>query len=72
VVIFLNEQSDVPKKDAHGGGSLVFYDWRGGQGSGELPQARLAGTFVAFRSEITHEVTPVIDGERFTIVGWYR
>jgi predicted 2-oxoglutarate/Fe(II)-dependent dioxygenase YbiX len=72
VVIFLNEQADGPKEGAYCGGSLVFHDWRGGRGSAELPQARLPGTFVAFRSEITHEVTPVTAGERFTIVGWYR
>jgi predicted 2-oxoglutarate/Fe(II)-dependent dioxygenase YbiX len=72
VVIFLNEQSEAPKAGAYCGGSLLFHDWRGGRGSGELPQANLPGTFVAFRSETTHEVTPVTDGERFTIVGWYR
>lgn len=72
VVIFLNEQSDVSKEDSYCGRSLVFHDWRGGRGSGELPQARVPGTFVAFRSETTHEVTPETDGERFTIVGWYR
>lgn len=72
VVIFLNERSDVSKDGSYGGGSLVFHDWRHGRGSGELPQAYVPGTFVAFRSETTHEVTPVTDGERFTIVGWYR
>lgn len=72
VVIFLNERSDVSKDGSYCGGSLVFHDWRHGRGSGELPQAYVPGTFVAFRSETTHEVTPVTDGERFTIVGWYR
>ena len=72
VVIFLNEQSEVAGEDSYSGGSLVFHDWRGGRGSGELPQARIPGTFIAFRSETTHEVTPVTYGERFTIVSWYR
>jgi SM-20-related protein len=72
VVIFLNEQSDAPQEGTYCGGSLVFHDWRGGRGSGELRQAYQPGTFVAFRSETTHEVTPVTDGERYTIVGWYR
>lgn len=72
VVIFLNEQSEVPKEGAYCGGSLVFHDWRGGKGSGELLQARAPGTFIAFRSETTHEVTPVTFGERYSIVGWYR
>jgi predicted 2-oxoglutarate/Fe(II)-dependent dioxygenase YbiX len=30
------------------------------------------GTLVAFRSETTHEVTPVTHGERYTIASWYR
>jgi predicted 2-oxoglutarate/Fe(II)-dependent dioxygenase YbiX len=72
VVIFLNEQSEVSKEDSYCGGSLVFHDWRHGRGSGELPQAYVPGTLIAFRSETTHEVTPVTDGERFSIVGWYR
>ena len=71
VVIFLNERSGVSKDGSYCGGSLVFHDWRHGRGSGELPQAYVSGTFVAFRSETTHEVTPVTEGERFTIVGWY-
>ncbi|MEO7970432.1 MAG: 2OG-Fe(II) oxygenase [bacterium] len=72
VVIFLNERSEASKEDSYSGGSLVFHDWRQGRGSGELPQAYVPGTFVAFRSETTHEVTPVTGGERCTIVGWYR
>jgi len=72
VVIFLNEQSEISKEGAYGGGSLVFHDWRGGKGSGELIQSRRPGTFIAFRSETTHEVMPVTNGERYSIVGWYR
>jgi SM-20-related protein len=30
------------------------------------------GRLVAFRSETTHEVTPVTAGMRYTIVAWYR
>ena len=29
------------------------------------------GTLIAFRSETTHEVTPVESGERYTVVSWY-
>ena len=64
VVIFLSNS------DAHCGGELVFNDYRS--------QKRLAfstykpGTLVAFRSETTHEVTPLISGERFSIACWYR
>ena len=64
VVIFLSPS------DTHWGGKLVFHDYRS--------QKRFAfsthnpGTVVAFRSETTHEVTPIISGERFSIAGWYR
>jgi SM-20-related protein len=64
VVIFLSSS------DAHRGGELVFHDYR--------EQRRFAfsmekaGTLVAFPSETTHEVTPVVHGERFSIACWYR
>ncbi|HEV7768500.1 MAG TPA: 2OG-Fe(II) oxygenase [Thermoanaerobaculia bacterium] len=63
VVIFLDRE--------YGGGELTLH--------GPYPNydARhaiegLPGMLVAFRSETTHEVTPVTDGERWTIVSWYR
>jgi SM-20-related protein len=69
VVVFLNPQADTPAADAYCGGSLVFHP----RGAGEpLSLAGEAGTLVAFRAETTHEVTPVTDGERFTIASWYR
>lgn len=70
-VIFLNGQSEDPSPEDYSGGSLVLH----GPYSG--PQLRVAmpalpGSLVAFRSEMTHEVTPVTRNERFTIVSWYR
>lgn len=68
VSIFLNHQSERPEPNAYCGGSLVFSDWRSGR---ECRLACEAGTLVAFRSEVTHEVIPVTDGERYSIVSWY-
>ncbi len=69
VVIFLNTQADAPAEGTYCGGSLVFHP----RGAGEpLRLAGEAGTLVAFRAETTHEVTPVIHGERFSIACWYR
>ena len=54
-------------RDSYSGGDLLFHV------STErvvAPAAR--GTAIAFRSEQTHEVTPVIEGERYTVVTWYR
>lgn len=68
ITLFLNNQSAERQSDTYDGGALVFSDWRTGsrhEVSGE------AGTLVAFRSETTHEVTPVTHGERYAIVSWY-
>ena len=71
-VIFLSRKSDEPAPDSYGGGALVFHGpWRG------LEQERTAaaaepGTLVTFRSETTHEVTPVTHGVRYTIATWFR
>jgi predicted 2-oxoglutarate/Fe(II)-dependent dioxygenase YbiX len=73
VVIFLSQQSAAAGPGNYGGGSLVF--------SGPLvdPSYRETrevigetGTLIAFRSETTHEVTPVTHGERHSIACWYR
>lgn len=71
VVIFLNESSEEQKEGTYGGGSLMLH--------GSYPHfderyrvPAEPGSLVAFRSETTHEVTPVTHGERYTIVSWYR
>jgi predicted 2-oxoglutarate/Fe(II)-dependent dioxygenase YbiX len=68
VSIFLNDQSIEPEPDAFCGGSLVFHDWRHGTRQEIRGEA---GMLCAFRSELTHEVTPVTCGERYVIVTWY-
>jgi len=68
VSIFLNQQSAKRENEKYRGGSLVFSDWRTGARYELFGEA---GTLVAFRSETTHEVTPVTYGERYAIVSWY-
>jgi len=68
VVIFLNSQSDDDAHpDSYSGGSLLLH--------GTFPHRSavpaIPGLLVAFRSETTHEVTPLTRGRRFTIVTWY-
>jgi predicted 2-oxoglutarate/Fe(II)-dependent dioxygenase YbiX len=63
-VVFLNEGS-------YGGGSLVFHGAYPNIHDRDAVTAS-SGDLIAFRSELTHEVTPVAHGERFTIVTWYR
>ena len=70
-VLFLSAPSEEPAPDTYGGGSLVFH----GPFTGPVIRHRVApspGTLVAFRSETTHEVTPVTHGERYTIAAWFR
>lgn len=72
-VIFLNNSSDKQGLSYYSGGDLTLYglvrkigwDDYGFDVQGE------AGTLIAFRSETYHEVTPVTQGERFTIVSWF-
>jgi SM-20-related protein len=71
-VIFLSRESDSAEPDAHCGGSLVLTNLRAGPNDGKFRMIAEPGTLVAFRSETTHEVTPVTFGERLSIVSWYR
>jgi len=73
VVVFLNDQTEESRPETYSGGSLTLYGvmsnprWRnyGFQLKGN------AGLLIAFRSELFHEVSEVIAGERYTIVSWY-
>lgn len=62
LIVFLNDPVD------YSGGDLLFHT-----GPAErVPAPAARGTALAFRSELTHEVTPLTAGERYTIVTWYR
>jgi predicted 2-oxoglutarate/Fe(II)-dependent dioxygenase YbiX len=63
VVIFLNA--------TYGGGALTLHGRYPDFNARHIVPAE-PGLLVAFRSETTHEVTPVTHGERYTIVSWYR
>jgi SM-20-related protein len=70
-VIFVNAKAAEPAEGAYGGGDLVFH------GPYTAPNLRVtagaaAGSLVTFRSETTHEVTPVAHGVRYTIATWFR
>jgi SM-20-related protein len=66
-VILLSRESESPGAGDYCGGSLVFSNLRERYRVSAEP-----GTLVAFRSETTHEVTPVTYGERYSIASWYR
>jgi SM-20-related protein len=71
IVIYLNGESDQ-SSGSYAGGALTFYgllDGGRGQEVG-LPLVAEPGLLVAFNSNLTHAVTPITAGERYTIVTW--
>jgi predicted 2-oxoglutarate/Fe(II)-dependent dioxygenase YbiX len=72
-VIFLSSEAEEPREGAYCGGSLTFYglidDPRGSNHG--FPLSGEAGLLIAFRPEVVHEVTPVTEGERYTIATWF-
>jgi SM-20-related protein len=67
MIVFLSRESELPGPDVYCGGSLVFTNLRN-----RFRLSTEPGMLVAFRSETTHEVTPVAHGERYSIASWYR
>jgi predicted 2-oxoglutarate/Fe(II)-dependent dioxygenase YbiX len=65
IVIFLSRCGD------YDGGSLTFHGPYPDFDAREEAAAE-AGSLLAFRSETTHEVTPLTHGERFTVATWLR
>lgn len=72
-VIFLSTPDSADRAD-YGGGELRLFDlidepaWRGiGFACDSAP-----GLLLAFRSDTTHEVTPVTRGFRCSVATWYR
>jgi predicted 2-oxoglutarate/Fe(II)-dependent dioxygenase YbiX len=73
MIIFLNNQSDSVQEDTYCGGALVFYGLMKGAGweNKGFPMIGQEGTMIAFASDVLHEVTPVTDGVRYTVVTWF-
>ena len=74
VVILVSRESDAPEvgPNVYCGGSLVFTNLKAPPERAKFRMVANPGTLIAFRSETTHEVTPVTHGERLSIVSWYR
>lgn len=67
IVVFLNDFAAEPQESCYSGGLLNFYDDQGTYGLGGE-----TGMLVAFTADTMHEVSPVTNGERFTIISWFR
>jgi SM-20-related protein len=70
VVIFLNGQTKDEQAGYQGGSLVLHGSYPNYDSRHTVPP--IPGSLVAVRSEVTHEVTPIEAGERFTIVSWYR
>jgi predicted 2-oxoglutarate/Fe(II)-dependent dioxygenase YbiX len=72
-IIGLNDRSEKPRKGSYGGGSLVLQGLVPGLGDDRRGFAAplSAGSILAFKSNVVHEVKPVTHGERYTIVTWF-
>jgi len=72
-VIFLNSETDELENSSYTGGSLIIY--------GVMKDPRFksygfrligaTGMLLAFRSDLLHEVIPVKEGVRYTVVDWF-
>jgi predicted 2-oxoglutarate/Fe(II)-dependent dioxygenase YbiX len=69
VVVFLNTATEASAGGAFSGGTLTLYA-EGPQPS-RVDLHPQAGTLVAFPASLLHEVTPVGDGIRDTLVDWF-
>jgi predicted 2-oxoglutarate/Fe(II)-dependent dioxygenase YbiX len=74
IIVFLNPSaSDPTSSDGYGGGELFLY------GLFDDPKLKnfgfsvegTPGLLLAYRSQLTHGVSPVKFGQRFTIVAWF-
>jgi SM-20-related protein len=74
IVVFLNGYSEKPKEDTFAGGQLNFYDQNHEPGAEPLLFSLKGqpGLLAAFTADTIHEVAPVVRGERFTIISWFR
>lgn len=72
-VVFLNDETSGGVVGEYEGGALAFYGLLKDPRCGHIgvPVMGKAGTLVAFRSDVYHQVSPVTKGERVTVVSWY-
>ena len=71
IVVFLNDRCEKDIPGTYDGGALMLH---GSYPDHDLrePVEGKRGSMAAFRSETTHEVTPVTRGRRYTVVSWFR
>jgi SM-20-related protein len=70
LVVALNDESEAVDEGGYRGAALTLYglidkpEWR----KYGFPVGVRAGSLVAFRADVLHEVAPIVEGERYNIV----
>ena len=74
LIVFLNDYAPEPLENCYSGGALNLYENNdtSPEGPGPSPLLGETGLLVAFTADTFHEVAPVVSGERFTIITWFR
>jgi predicted 2-oxoglutarate/Fe(II)-dependent dioxygenase YbiX len=73
IVVFLNDSSERPQAGSFSGGTLNFYDAHDtAEDATVFSLNGECGLLVAFAADTVHEVSPIVSGERFTIITWFR
>lgn len=73
ISVFLNDTRDGHDGESYSGGEMIFHGSRSDEnGAGfALPVDSETGMLVAFRSDWIHEVRPITNGRRYSIVTWF-
>src|SRR5262245_27494076 len=73
ISVFLNDIRGDHDGECYSGGEMVFYGRRSDQGGAgfALPVESETGMLVAFRSDWFHEIRPITNGRRYSIVTWF-
>lgn len=70
-VLFLNQQERNNRQGEYKGGELCLYGLNEFFKDKAFPVPASEGLLVAFRSDVLHEVKPVLSGTRCSLVMWY-
>ena len=63
----LSMSVQLSDENSYGGGDLIIH-----YGGEQYIAPKVKGTVIVFDSRLTHEVTPIIKGERYSLVKWFH
>ena len=63
----LSMSVQLSDENSYDGGNLIIH-----YGGEQYIAPKVKGTVIVFDSRLTHEVTPIIKGERYSLVKWFH